>query len=70
MKKCSVCGELKDLNQFYKSKSTKDGLQHKCGACTCAQVAEWRKKNVDRAKKYDRDRYRKKVGPPKPKMTK
>ena len=32
-KRCSRCGELKELNKFYKNKSMKDGLANQCKSC-------------------------------------
>jgi len=33
MKRCPVCGELKELSQFNKSKKAKDGCQYNCRQC-------------------------------------
>jgi len=51
-KLCTKCQEIKELNEFSKSKSAKDGLCHKCKAC----FAEYHKANRDiqleRSKKW------------------
>jgi len=33
MKRCPVCGEIKELSQFNKSKRAKDGRQYNCRQC-------------------------------------
>lgn len=33
MKKCKICLEYKDFDEFYKKKDSKDGLQPKCISC-------------------------------------
>lgn len=33
-KKCCMCGEVKDVGEFHKSKSKKDGYNYKCKVCT------------------------------------
>ena len=35
-KKCSKCGEMKELTEFYKSKRNKNGHQYKCTVCCSA----------------------------------
>lgn len=42
MKQCSKCKEWKEFNQFYTSKSKKDGLQTRCIPCTKAGVKIYR----------------------------
>lgn len=36
MKQCRKCGEEKDLSEFFKDRSRKDGLQSWCKACRAA----------------------------------
>ena len=56
MKRCCKCGETKELEQFNKNRSRKDGLQPECKACNAAhraanrehiaaQQAAWRAEN-------------------------
>ena len=40
MKRCTKCGDEKPLEAFSKRHDTKDGLQHKCKACTNAYLSE------------------------------
>ena len=59
-KRCSRCGEVKPISEFYKKKSSKDGLQNNCKDCAKAvrkehyqthqenelkMVKEWRDKH-------------------------
>ena len=44
-KKCSKCGEVKPINEFYKQKSHKDGLNSYCKCCMNKKIEEWRKKH-------------------------
>ena len=53
LKKCSTCDEFKDLSEFNKNKSKKDGLQQRCSKCRL----EYRIKNRDRINKNNRLRY-------------
>lgn len=55
MKKCCVCKEIKNDNDFYKCKCNKDGLQLKCKDCT-KKYAENNKERIHQYKKdYARD---------------
>jgi len=50
MRKCSKCGELKDLDQFYKATGGRDGLRGDCKACFAARRAAWYRENTEREK--------------------
>jgi hypothetical protein len=63
MKKCKGCHTNKSLDQFYKHQYTKDGRRGKCIECwlkengrTPEQNKEYRAKNLDRIRAYDRER--------------
>lgn len=43
-KRCSVCGEIKDIAEFSKNARTKDGLQVRCKPCHVKAVKESRDK--------------------------
>lgn len=45
MKKCTICNELKELEEFVKSKSSKDGRRNQCKACINAELKEKHKAN-------------------------
>lgn len=55
-KKCFKCGEVKNLSEFYKHKQMKDGRVNKCKVCNKKDVSDHRVENIDRIRKYDRDR--------------
>ena len=55
-KKCFKCGKTKPLTEFYAHPMMADGHLGKCKECTKKDVAENRIKNIDRIRKYDRDR--------------
>lgn len=45
MKKCNVCGELKEPEFFYRDKNMPDSLRKNCKVCKNKQVSGWRAKN-------------------------
>lgn len=47
MKVCGQCGALKNVSEFYKDKSRKDGLGYGCKACDKAKGAKSYLKNKD-----------------------
>lgn len=49
-KACTKCGVVKPFGDFYKNKSTKDGLNYWCKVCLLSAVANQYKKNPERAK--------------------
>ncbi len=51
-KKCSKCGEWKLLNEFYKSKTNKDGLCGSCKKCNYKQGRNWIKNNLEKVNGY------------------
>lgn len=55
-KKCFKCGEVKSLSEFYKHKMMADGHLNKCKACTKRDVKEYRSKNLEKIRAYDRER--------------
>lgn len=42
-KKCSKCGQIKSIDQFYKDARTSDGLYSCCNDCHQKQISRWRK---------------------------
>lgn len=69
MKVCSVCTEIKPLNEFHKQKQSKDGHNAACKVCATERVRiyradnprhyakkkEWYQNNKHRYSKYDKD---------------
>ena len=50
MKICNKCKVEKELNQFSKDKSKKDGLMLYCKVCSKAHSIAWQKANPEKAK--------------------
>jgi hypothetical protein len=48
-KVCSKCGEEKELSEFHKKSSSKDGFFSFCKRCNSQRVLEWQKNNKDLA---------------------
>jgi len=48
MKKCSKCGQVKDLNEFCRDRSRKDGKSHYCKACHSARDKAYRAANREK----------------------
>lgn len=48
MKKCSKCKAEKELTEFPKTKTNKDGLSYLCFDCNRRVTKEYREKNADR----------------------
>ncbi len=54
MKKCTKCGEVKELGEFNKQKGNPDGLNYKCRECLRADKKKWREANPDKVKQSRR----------------
>ena len=72
MKKCSRCKVEKELTEFHKKKTTKDGLSNSCKSCVKEyskkhyqankeyrkeQIKEYRKNNKENVKEYKKKHY-------------
>lgn len=53
-KKCSKCGEVKDVSEFHKDKTKKNGLSSYCKNCIKAHVKQWCIKNSDKHKETNK----------------
>jgi hypothetical protein len=49
MKRCTKCGAIKALSEFYAAKGTRDGLRGECKSCFAARAKVWYAKNRERA---------------------
>jgi len=58
-KKCSKCGQEKELDQFYHYPRNKDGLRFDCKKCVDDYARTWAKANPDRVKASWRKRHKK-----------
>lgn len=54
MKRCSKCKQEKDESEFYKNKSTKDGLGDQCKLCQRTSTRRWAKANPEVVKEKSR----------------
>ena len=48
-KKCSCCGEVKTLSEFYKERCRKDGLSYRCKTCDGSKNRAYTKSNPEKA---------------------
>ena len=55
-KECFKCRETKPLSEFYKNKLMKDGHVNKCKYCNKLDTSNYRLKNIDKIREYDRSR--------------
>lgn len=50
VKRCTCCGEVKPLTDFYTNNKTKDGHQSQCKACNAKSTHEARKRRIEKQK--------------------
>jgi len=53
-KKCSKCKKVKPRSKFYKNKVKYDGLSNCCKDCSNKYSKDWREKNPDYFKEYNK----------------
>lgn len=56
-KRCTECGEEKDLSFFNRDKTGKLGFAAKCRSCRCKSQGVWRSKNKEHLKEYQANNY-------------
>ena len=49
MKRCTKCGELKPLTEFYRQKTGRGGYRADCKACLAARAKQWYRRNREHA---------------------
>jgi 5-methylcytosine-specific restriction endonuclease McrA len=55
-KVCKGCGEVKELSEFYISKTNLDGRMGKCKLCVASRVRENRRERLEQYGRYERSR--------------
>lgn len=55
MKVCCKCKESKDISEFYRQKSRKDGLSPECKACEKQRKLEYYNNNLEHVRKNKRE---------------
>ena len=58
MKECTKCGETKDVSEYGKKKSNKDGLKYACRCCLAIDKKRWRESNREKIS-ADKKRWKK-----------
>jgi 5-methylcytosine-specific restriction endonuclease McrA len=56
-KQCTKCNEVKSIDQFYKSKKDKYGVNSYCKECSNKYHKEYRNNNKDKLTKYQKEYY-------------
>jgi hypothetical protein len=54
IKVCIKCNLEKPKTEFYKDKRSKDGLKSRCGSCCKEATKNWRKRNTQHLKEFDK----------------
>ena len=60
MKQCTRCGIITD--EYYPDKRCRDGFTSACKSCCRKAKNAWRAQNLERARIYDRERYKNNLG--------
>lgn len=50
-RKCFICHETKDLEEFYPNKSRKSGREHYCKACNTTRMREYNQRRSVKSRK-------------------
>ena len=58
MKKCFKCNKDKDISEFYRHGQMADGHLGKCIECARKDALQYRYRNIDKVREYDRQRGR------------
>jgi|TARA_R110000823_G_C15768569_1_gene483785 DNA gyrase/topoisomerase IV subunit A len=57
MKECTKCGETKEVSEYAKKKTNKDGLKYACSCCLAIDKKRWKKNNIEKVL-AEKKRYR------------
>lgn len=52
-KKCTKCGQEKELSKFYNKKNGKYGKHSECKACLVKRSTKWKKENPEKIRIYE-----------------
>lgn len=58
VKKCTQCGTVKPLSEFYKQKAAPAGVQSRCKVCANIAAAEYRSANADKIREKYAEYYK------------
>lgn len=56
-KKCPKCGEIKEIEEFYKNNSRKDGFSSYCKICSNENHSKYVEDNKEKLREYDKKQY-------------
>ena len=56
-KKCSKCGEVKELGEFHKRAASRDGRQNRCKICARQQHKKYYQENKEKRRQYKKQHY-------------
>ena len=56
--KCYKCKRIKDLNEFYKKASKKNGYSGRCKKCDNIMKTNWKSKNPEKVTAYEKKRWK------------
>lgn len=52
LKRCCACKEIKDISEFWRNRTSSDGLTSKCKICMKEYMKKYNKENSDKAREY------------------
>ncbi len=54
MKICSICKKEKELDEFYKKTTSKDGYGYRCKKCDVEQSTRWSRENREKSRAHNK----------------
>jgi 5-methylcytosine-specific restriction endonuclease McrA len=61
LKDCTICGEIKSIEDFYKNRNTRDGLQPYCKSCNSKREVERQRQNAERTREIHMESYYRRI---------